>query len=322
MEEFIKYYLNINNSKSLSTKKTFITNIKRLEKFLKTKFEDWNINTFKNVNTIVDNLINDYSNNTNILNLLTIIRFIEYKKYKGDLLEDYRDFLNELVEDRNNNDNKQEIKEKEKTNWINYDKLKNKVEEKAQEYLNNKKAYSDYRNFLILSLFTLQPPARTGNYLNMKYKEKKTRDIEKLNKKYNYICLDGEDTWKFIFNDYKTSKYIGKVVLKVNNIILNKLITKWFNDYNIKKKDFLNNVNGKPISQTNFTNAQKSITKKILGKELTTNLFRHIFLTHFLSSNPSIEEKQKIAKIIGQKYKVSRMELYERRNEDGNNITE
>jgi hypothetical protein len=322
MESFVNNYLENNKSNSKSTKTTFITNIKRLEKFLKTPFNEWNKDTFKNSNTILDNLINDYSNNTNILNILTIIRYLEYKKVKGDLVEDYKDFLNELINERNNTDNKQELKEGEKTNWIQYTELKNKVEEKAQEYLNKKKAYSDYRNFLILSLFSLQPPTRTGNYLNMKYKTKNKRDIEKLSKKFNYVSPDGEGKWKFIFNNYKTSKYLGKIVLKVSNETLNKLITKWFNDYNIKKKDFLNNVSGKPITQTNFTNAQKSISKKLLGKELTTNLFRHIFLTWFLSNNPSIEEKQKIAEIIGQKYKVSRMELYERRNDNGKNITE
>ena len=321
METFVNNYLDNNKSKSKSTKTTFITNIKRLEKFLKTNFDEWNNNTFKNVDTILDNLLEDYSNNTNILNILTIIRYLEYKKVKGNLVEEYKEVLNELVDERNNNDNKQILKDNEKDNWIHYEELKNKVEEKAEEYLSRKKAYSDFRNFLILALFTLQPPTRIGNYLNMKYKVKTKREVDRLNKKYNYITPDQNGKWKMIFNNYKTSKYLGKVILKVDNDILNNLITKWFNDYNKSRKVFLNNVSGKPISQTNFTNAQKSISKKIIGKELTTNLFRHIYLTWFLSKNPSIEEKQKIAQLVGQKYKVSRMELYERR-EDGNNITE
>jgi hypothetical protein len=155
----------------------------------------------------------------------------------------------------------------------------------------------------------------------MKYTTGGKRGVEGLNKKFNYISPTENGKWKMIFNNYKTAKYLGQVSHTVENETLNKLITKWFNEYNTKKKDFLNNVSGKPISQTNLTNAQKSISKKILGKELTTNLFRHIYLTWFLSTNPSIEEKQKVAQMIGQKYKVSRMEMYERRNEEGNNIT-
>jgi hypothetical protein len=85
----------------------------------------------------------------------------------------------------------------------------------------------------------------------------------------------------------------------------------------LKGDELFENANGKPMTQSNFTQAQESVSTELLGKKLSTNDFRHIFLSWFLSTNPTIEEKEKIAHVIGQKYKPSRMELYQRRNEKG-----
>ena len=42
-------------------------------------------------------------------------------------------------------------------------------------------------------------------------------------------------------------------------------------------------------------------------------MFRRIFFTYFLSTNPSVEEKQKILRISGQNYKPSQVEKYDRK---------
>ena len=116
-----------------------------------------------------------------------------------------------------------------------------------------------------------------------------------------------------IFNKYKTCKYLGKIDYTIENETLNKLLDKWINEY--QKTDILfTNANGKLISQPNFTQAQQSISRKVLGVSLTTNMFRHIFLTWFLSTKPTLKEKEKVACIVGQTYKPSRMELYERKS--------
>ena len=88
----------------------------------------------------------------------------------------------------------------------------------------------------------------------------------------------------------------------------------YFNEYNNDKKNpnFLINVNGKEMSQENITNSQRSTTKKLLGKSISNNLFRHIFLTYFTELNPSINEKIRIGELIGQKYKPTQMEKYRR----------
>jgi hypothetical protein len=93
---------------------------------------------------------------------------------------------------------------------------------------------------------------------------------------------------------------------------LNKLLSKWFEDYNTAKKDFLVNASGLKMSQEGVSNAVRSGSKRITGKELTLNALRHIFLTHFTASNPSIEEKSRVAKLVGQTYHPNRMELYAR----------
>lgn len=316
MDEIIEDYLNNNGSKSASTKQTLLTGLKRLEKILEKPFEKIRISDFKNAEKMVDKITDMYSLNTTIGTILSINRYLLFKKANLKLIGQYREILNELIQERNNGQGKQEFKEGEKENWMDYEELKNQVEEKAAEYLDNKKSFTDFRNFLILSLFTLIPPARVGNYLNMikKNGDNMKKKLSSLNKKFNYI-VKKDNSYSLVFNQYKTAKILGKVIYEIENEILTDLLDKYFEDYNKdeKNKYFMINASGKPMTQTNFTNAQSSITKKLFDKKITNNMFRRIFFTHFLSTNPSVEEKQKILRISGQNYKPSQVEKYDRK---------
>ena len=84
-----------------------------------------------------------------------------------------------------------EFKEGEKENWIEYPELKKKVEELSTEYLTKKKAFTAFRNFLIVCLYVLMPPARIGNYLDMIKKDSSNmkRKAESLNKKNSILKI-------------------------------------------------------------------------------------------------------------------------------------
>ena len=316
MEEIIEEYMQSNGSTSKSTRSTITQGFKRLEKILKKDFSKIKVKDFANPESVVDKITELYSLNTTIGTILTINRFLEFKKSNETLIQSYKDILNELIQERNGGQSSQEFKEGEEENWIEYEDLKKQVLEKAKEYLNKKKSFTDFRNFLILSFFTLIPPARVGNYLDMVKKDSSImkQKIDSLPKKFNYIVKTA-DTYTLIFNQYKTSKILGKVKYEIQDETLNKLIDKYFDQYNndSKNKYFMINVSGKPMSQTGFTNAQASITKKLFQKKLTNNMFRRIFFTYFLSTNPSVEEKQRVLRISGQNYKVSQVEKYDRK---------
>ena len=64
------------------------------------------------------------------------------------------------------------------------------------------------------------------------------------------------------------------------------------------------------MSQTNLSNALTSVSSKLLGKTLTLNTIRQIFITEFLKKEQTIKEKKKVLKIIGQVYNPSSSELY------------
>jgi len=317
MDEIVNSYMEGNGSKSKATKQTITTGLKRLEKILSKPFDKLTLKDFSNSESILDKTTDLYSLNTTISTILSIVKFIEFKKGKEKLIEDYRDILNELIQQRNGSQGKQEFKEGEKDNWIDYEELKNQVEKLSEKvYLKTKKSFTEYRNFLILALYVLMPPARIGNYLNMLKKDGSNmkQKIDSLPKNHNYIVKTG-DTYTLIFNEYKTSKVLGKIKYEIKNEILNKLISKYLEDHNnnSKNKYFMINASGKQMSQTGFTNGQSSITKKLFKKHITNNMFRRIFFTWFLSTNPSVEEKQEVLKVSGQNYKVSMVEKYDRR---------
>lgn len=317
MEEFIEYYKDNNGTSSKHTITAMKGNMKRIEKIMGKDLEDIDVDDFKNVDNVVDELIDNYSISTTVSTLLAIISYLKYKKASDSLVEDYKDMLNELIQERNKDNNNQEMSVKEEENWIEYLDLKDKVEEEAQEFLSKKKSFSGYRNFLIMSLLTLQPPTRLGNYLDTIYKNKSNlkNGGRGLKKSKNYILYNNDEKkpkYTFIFNKYKTAKTLGQIVREIDNDTLNKLLHKWFEDYNTKKENFLVNSNGGLTTQTGITNGLSSISKKLFDKKLTGNSFRHIFITHFLSTNPSIQEKQEVLKLVGQNYKPTQAEKYAR----------
>lgn len=316
MEEFLEKYQKSNGTKSKSTMSTMKQNIIRIEKLIGKKIDDFSEKDFKNVNKLVDEITEKYTLNSSIQTILGIIKYLTFNSH-SELAEEYREVLNELIIERNQEQNNQDYRNNEEENWIDYPELKKKVEDLVPEYLDKKKAFSGFRNFLILSLFTLIPPARISHYSNMvkRYKDNMKVKPESLPSRKNYIIINGDGTHTFVFNKYKTSKTSGKVVHKIENKQLNELLDKYFKEYNNdkKNKDFLINVNGNEMSQENITNSQRSVTKKLLGKSISNNLFRHIFLTWFSEQNPSIEEKIKIGNLIGQKYKPTQMEKYVRK---------
>lgn len=316
MDEILDEYIKNNGSNSAATRKTLETGLKRLEKILEKDFKNIRTTDFKNPEKIIDKITSLYSLNTTISTILSINRFLLHKKASKKLIDQYKEILNELIQERNKGIATQKFKEGEEENWIDYEELKKKVEALAVFYLDKKKSFTDYRNFLILGLFTLIPPARVGNYLNMVKKDSEfmKQKISSLNKKFNYIVKkDGKYT--LVFNLYKTAKVLGKVIYEIKNEVLNDLLDKYFEEYNNdpKNKFFMINASGKPMSQTNFTNAQSSISKKLFNKNMTNNMFRRIFFTYFLDQNPSVEEKIKVLKISGQNYKPTTVERYDRK---------
>jgi len=316
MDSVIQEYMDLNGSSSKSTRATIQQGLKRLEKVLNKDFSKIKISDFTKPEEILDKITDLYSLNTTIGTIIAIKQFLTFKKSKDSLIEQYRELLNELIQERNKGSATQKFKSGEEDNWMDYEELKQKVIENAGKYLNNKKSFTEYRNFLILALFTLIPPARVGNYLDMVKKDNSImkQKIDSLPKKFNYIVKTG-NTYTLIFNQYKTSKVLGKVKYEIKDTILNKLIDRYLDKYNKNPKNrfFMINASGKPMTQTNFTNAQASITKKLFDKKLTNNMFRRIFFTHFLSTNPSVEEKQEVLRISGQNYKPSMVEKYDRK---------
>ena len=321
IEDMVNKYINENGSKSKSTAQTLTTSLIRLTKILDKDFKNIKVKDFKNTNKIIDLITESYSLNTTIQTILGIIKYLTFKEAEEDLIDEYRQILNELIQERNSSQGKQEFKPNEKDNWIEYPELKSKVEELSKIYLTTKKSFTEFRNFLIVCLYVLIPPSRIGNYLDMIKKDSSNmkRKAESLNKKNNYVVRNKDNDFTFIFNKYKTAKNLGSIKYDIKSIILNQMLEKYFKDYNNnpKHKNFMINASGKPMTQVNFTNSQSSITNKLFDKKITNNQFRRIFFTHFLSTNPSVEDKIEVLKISGQNYKTSQVEKYDRSKKEG-----
>ena len=181
----------------------------------------------------------------------------------------------------------QNMDEKQKNNWISIDEIKEKYNAlavDANSMLNKKKILNEsvMMEFLLMSFLSgvVIRPRRSLDYSEMK---KRNYDVKTDN------FYKGN---KFFFNKYKTVKTYGIQILEVPKE-LKTIIKKWIkintNDYIIYFS------NGNKISCPQITR----ILNKVFGKNTSTSMLRHIYLTNVYEDILQINKMENLANEMG-----------------------
>lgn len=248
----IKQYMN--TLKNLNDKNE-IKNLKFLSKpdVILEKIKDYKITTQRNI----------------LISIVSVLKNLGqddlYKKYY-EIMINLTKKINEMpTEDKS---------EAQKKNWLSWSEVEEKFNElKSNIKLSKKVTEQQYNNLLdlvILSLYTLIPPRRNGDYLYMIVTNNST--ISDTNK--NYLDLKKK---QFIFNVYKTSKKDGQLIINIPTELFD-IIKKYIKIHPFKENNvpFLVSYDGKPFTSIN------SITRrlnKIFGKNIGASMLRHIYLS-------------------------------------------
>lgn len=206
----------------------------------------------------------------------------------------------------------QDLTDKQKENLIPQEdvmKIYNQLKDEASPLLKlqklNKRQFMLLQQYILLSLYVLIPPRRSLDYTYFKIRNFDTS--EKSTDNYMMKGKNKKDPSYFIFNTYKTARRLGRQAIEIPKT-LEKLIDSW-TDFN--QTDFL------LINSVNKSVAGSKIAlwlNEIFGKNISTNMLRHIYLTDKYSGI-NLKEITDTANAMGQS-DISRTLKYVQKNEE------
>jgi len=265
---------------SENTIKTYNSCLKRLDEEIDDF--DYQENPKKVINYIKTKYPNLSSTKTYLCSVMYRVKDKSKKAY-----DEYKAFMDSLRPVIHKEQTNQLLTKEKEDDYIKWDTLKKCGRDAINMYNQGKLLYSDA---LVCVLYTEQVPVR-ADYSNMVF----IKDIRKASDTTKNYCLLRVRNPVFIFNEYKTSKSYGKVVIKMKPFTYNVLRERYQ-----EQIDNGDNYIFSEADQTNFSRKVKQAFKKVLnnGKEPTINTIRHSFLTSFLKTNPTIREKEKISQLM------------------------
>lgn len=195
--------------------------------------------------------------------------------------EEYQEELNRLYKLQNEKDGNQQLSEKQVSNFVPYADLL-----AVQKRLGAKedKSDKDWRDYLIASLYTLQPPVR-ADYGSVQIVGKRSATREG-----NQLVLGQKAGPYFIWKDYKTKGDYGTVEVRVSDA-LSSVITGWFEHLGKIPKYLLGRAIDSNDLLGEIQHAFRS-TKKNIG----VDLLRHAYIKHHFPSLTTIAQKDELAR--------------------------
>ncbi len=309
--KFPEAYYNIFNTITNVRTITHITHTTGLmEELITLPFRLWNNTTFLEFNKM-KTLIEKDTSNSQQLHLLGIVkRFFKYKNRDNTpIYREYSQLLNEKYNKFNDKrvNNIKSIKEDE--NYITFQEIKNKFISAIPDYTDKK--YIQYRDFLTTAFFVLIPPLRSMNYSEMKYIKNPTTQLKYMDKQFNYITKI-DNHYLTVHNTFKTHKYIGQQEIEITDTHLVFLLDLYFRKFvkNDSLLFFYNYNSPKKIGAITLGHSITKLLSKIVGRKITLNELRHIYLLDSYKNNPSYEERKRISKSVQQTFNDTKYQLY------------
>lgn len=168
--------------------------------------------------------------------------------------------------------------------------------------------FEEYQSNMILNLykcFPLRNELADVKCITIREYNKSHRD----NNKENFLVIrKGGKHFTLVFNNYKTSKKLGKKTIDIKDKRLVNMICTWLKDVrNISLKDinmvpFLCWKNGNPLSRNEMAMKLRTYTNTHLGCNISSTLLAKYYSPEIMDlSNPSIEEIKKVVTFADQR---------------------
>ena len=237
----------------------------------------------------------------------------------------YRVYLDELWKLEHAEQKKQELTEREKTNWLtwaeitaNYVKVLGEADKIAVgTYTQEQQAV--LRDAALFGLYTDLPPVR-ADYGNLQIRQV-LRATEKGLKKGNYLVLGRRATdgsrpkMQVVIQSFKTDgapnaePIVSEVPLRLKNTLL-KYIGDRTNGYVFNKGGIPEPDKSKPMADQRFAEMLGERMFKWTGKTVGVNLYRHARITHEREGDKTMVVKAALAAKMG--HSVATQENYRR----------
>lgn len=239
--------------------------------------------------------IKKFDDEKKFMELLKDVEGSKRKTYLSALVvltdnEKYKKQMNEDGNEYNNSKKNQQKTAKEEENWVSQDELKQilgKAEAEAKQIYKLPKLTSSYiqkiQNYIILCLVSglvLGSVRRSLDWTEMM--------IKGFNADDNYLDKKKKGDWKFVFNKYKTAKYLGEqeqVIPKEFKTILTKWM-KLLQEYYPENDYLLVDTNGKKLNPTKLNQRLNGIFQK----NTSTNILRHSFISNKYENLPALKQ--------------------------------
>jgi hypothetical protein len=282
------------NLKPISIKQ-YEAQLKKIKKIFNADDYDF-LNNPKDVGDKLSDL--HYTSVRNMYNAIIILLMALNSSKKYDkLIKNYSDLRDELNDKYIEEQKSGIISEKQKPNFASMEEiekmlkqLKSEVNVIKKKSKLNKTDKSTVKAWILFNML-IRIPTRNdaSNMLYISQKDyKKLSDDDK--KQHNYL-VDERNNLKFIYNQYKTSKKWGELVVPVP-VDLKPMIRSY-----IKIMDYKIGDNIFPLTRNALSQLLVKTSKRILNKNISSTMIRKIYMSDKYSDMK--QEMEKDAKILG-----------------------
>ena len=233
-----------------------------------------NLTFLKNVKAISEKLGSIQNDNTRKSYTASIVAVLNRQEDKASKTANEK-YKSMFLKERSIFTDKQALGEKSETqkeNWMSQDEIAaiHKALDEKVNAIENKsklteKEHKMVEDWLLLSLYVLQPPRRNMDYYMMKFG---LGD----DKNFNYVCLD---KGVYHFNNFKTSKYGVEEIEIPDN--MKSIFKQYLELTGLKAGDFV--LFQKDTRRTSSNIITKALNR-ILGKKVGSSMMRHIYLSN------------------------------------------
>lgn len=283
-DELLQYIQTLRPNIRPITAKNYVSQLSTL--FRKNNSGEFNIEWFKNTEAVLAALEGrPITSIRAVLNAICVL-------LGEDTPKEYRTVLIDKTLELQKQYDSNEMTEKQKDNWLTFDEVKanwKKAYDEIKPLLNSKGEITNNQLYALSRFMMLT--CTSGVFFPPRRCEFITLVLKPTDKAVdNWIDLKKKE---FVWNQYKTSKLYGTQRVpygKDFNLLLKRYLKRIGN-----QKYLIFGTDGEAISQPNFTQT----LNRMYGRNVSTTMLRHIYLSHIHKDTPKIEDLKRIATAMG-----------------------